>query len=327
MQQSISLKSEQGEHLEILELYVECRRLHVHPGRGLRPVHINRRTLMWLPSTRDPGHRVLSRTSQTCRSKVILHSCIHHNFYFFTLPLFTTMRMLALTVLSFLIGSGPLLEGCTAFFVHHHQLQTHHQHPKIRRQPAAAAAATVVAVGYSLSTCSTTRMCYSDSIAPHGRSLSTGKFGAQALPRPPSSSSPSRVPAVALSAVRENRSGDGPPGDGINEAKEELLSRQAKLLISIMIDIIGMSSYVLPGMGEVCKDVVLRRLVECHTFLLSCGMCVASPKYGVIHRDLATHLIGTFWLLYGTCTVRCMLYLVYDAPTPHVQAILQASSG
>lgn len=177
-------------------------------------------------------------------------------------PPFTTMRMLALAVLSFLTGSGPLLEGCTAFVVH---LRAHQQHPRIRRQPPAAAAATAAA-GYSASACSTTRMRYGNSIAPHGRSLSTKKFGVRVLPlpRPPSSSSPSHVPLVALSAASENKSNDGPPGDGINEAKEELLSRQAKLLISIMIDIIGISSYVLPGMGEVCEEVVLRRLVGSH---------------------------------------------------------------
>lgn len=55
---------------------------------------------------------------------------------------------------------------------------------------------------------------------------------------------------LGATSGNKDESKDGNSSRGV-AAEVEILSRQAKLLVSVMIDLIGMSSYVLPGMGEV----------------------------------------------------------------------------
>lgn len=57
-------------------------------------------------------------------------------------------------------------------------------------------------------------------------------------------------PAVVALGAASGPGGGGTDGRGGVEGKQEL-SRQAKLWISVMIDLVGISSYALPGLGEV----------------------------------------------------------------------------
>ena len=57
------------------------------------------------------------------------------------------------------------------------------------------------------------------------------------------------------------------PGSGGQGPGTQQLSREAKLAISVLIDLIGMSSYTVPGLGEVCLY---------NPF--ASGICVETPK-------------------------------------------------
>lgn len=174
--------------------------------------------------------------------------------------------MRVLTVLPFLAGSGSLLVGCDAFVLRQHRLLKHHHHhhlhPKTesliqqhKKRPTRSV----------LSTCSTTtqNMRRTDAIRscelPRPHVHSSFHIASAVYRCPPSrkhgrllpSSHSSSVPLV-LGATNGNEGGSGGDSSGVEE-KVEILSRQAKLLVSVMIDLIGMSSYVLPGMGEVRK--------------------------------------------------------------------------
>lgn len=53
------------------------------------------------------------------------------------------------------------------------------------------------------------------------------------------------------SSVLMKASGGGGGRQDGGDAQQQTISREAKLLISVLIDLVGVSSYVLPGLGEV----------------------------------------------------------------------------